>query len=106
MAASKIVRKKPAAKTAAARSAAEGEHSLQYLLFNASGNRTDRWSELDIVAGNMVNVVERPKILPEHVNPEGAQKWSQQGLHDSLSTHFDENYRSVRDGFSMPIEQG
>ena len=55
MAASKIVRKKPAAKTAAARSAAEGEHSLQYLLFNASGNRTDRWSELDIVAGNMVS---------------------------------------------------
>lgn len=62
--------------------------------------------EVFIVAGNMVNVVERPKILPEHVNPEGAQKWSQQGLHDSLSTHFDENYRSVRDGFSMPIEQG
>ena len=61
--------------------------------------------EIFIVAGNMVNVVERPKVLPEHVNPEGDKKWTQQGLHQSLSSHFDQDYRSVRDGFSMPIEQ-
>ena len=58
------------------------------------------------MAGNMVNVVERPKVLPEHVNPEGDKKWTQQGLHDALSSHFNQDYRAVRDGFSMPIEQG
>lgn len=62
--------------------------------------------EIFIVAGNMVNVVERPKVLPEHVNPEGDKKWTQQGLHDALSSHFNQDYRAVRDGFSMPIEQG
>ena len=62
--------------------------------------------EIFIVWGNMVNVVERPKVLPPHVNPAGDMKWTQQGLHDSLASHFDENYRTVRDGFSMPIDQG
>ena len=62
--------------------------------------------ELFVVWGNQVNVVQRPTVLPAHENPEGAQKWSQAGLHESLSSHFDENYRSVVDGYSMPIEQG
>ena len=53
MASGNIVRKKSTGKTAAARTAAQGQHSLQYLLFNASVNRTDRWSELDIVANNI-----------------------------------------------------
>lgn len=62
--------------------------------------------EVFIVWGNMVNVVERPKVLPPHVNPDGEQAWTLDGLHDSLSGHFGSEYRPVRDGFSMPIEQG
>ena len=59
--------------------------------------------EVFIVWGNMVNIVERPKVLPAHVNPDGEQAWTLEGLHDSLSNHFDTNYQAVRDGFSMPI---
>ena len=62
--------------------------------------------EVFIVWGNMVNVVERPKVLPPHINPDGDQAWTVDGLHASLSNHFDAEYRPVRDGFSMPIEQG
>lgn len=62
--------------------------------------------EVFIVWGNQVSVLQRPTILPAHENPEGAQKWSQAGLHESLSSHFDDDYRSVVDGFSMPIDQG
>ena len=62
--------------------------------------------EAFIVWGNQVNVLQRPTVLPAHVNPEGDKKWSQSGLHQSLSSHFDENYRSVLDGFSLPIDQG
>lgn len=62
--------------------------------------------ELFVVWGNQVNIVQRPTVLPAHTNPEGAQKWSQAGLHESLSSHFDDNYRSVVDGYSMPIDQG
>lgn len=62
--------------------------------------------EVFIVWGNMVNVLQRPTVLPAHINPEGEQKWSQEGLHQSLSSHFNEDYKSVLDGFSMPIPQG
>lgn len=62
--------------------------------------------EAFIVWGNMVNVLQRPKVLPPHINPAGDAKWTQAGLHESLASHFDDNYRTVRDGFSMPIEQG
>lgn len=61
--------------------------------------------EVFIVWGNMINVVERPRVLPQHVNPDGDKKWTQQALHETLASHFDENYRTVRDGFSLPIEQ-
>ncbi len=44
--------------------------------------------------------------MPEDGKPEGDKKWTQQGLHDALSSHFNQDYRAVRDGFSMPIEQG
>ena len=60
--------------------------------------------EVFIVWGNEVNILERPKILAAHKNPAGAQRWTQQDLHQSLSQHFDENYRSVRDGYTMPVE--
>ena len=59
--------------------------------------------EVFVVWGNQVNILQRPTVLPAHQNPDGEVKWSQQALHDSLSEHFDENYQSVRDGFSLPI---
>lgn len=62
--------------------------------------------EVFIVWGNQVNVVQRPTVLPAHVNPDGMQKWSPETLHASLGKHFDENYRSVYDGYSLPIDQG
>ena len=62
--------------------------------------------EVFIVWGNMVNVLQRPTILPPHVNPAGEEKWSLDGLHLSLSSHFNEDYKPVHDGFSMPIPQG
>ncbi len=70
----------------------------------ASPNASHISGEVFIVWGDEVSVLERPKVLPAHKNPEGAQTWSQAGLHKSLSTHFDQDYRSVRDGFSMPID--
>ncbi|NND82391.1 MAG: SDR family NAD(P)-dependent oxidoreductase [Gammaproteobacteria bacterium] len=62
--------------------------------------------EVFVVWGNQVNVLQRPTVLPAHVNPDGEQKWTPQGLHASLSSHFDANYRSVYDGFALPIDQG
>ena len=61
--------------------------------------------EMFIVWGNQVNVLQRPTVLPAHENPAGAEKWSVDALHDSLSSHFDDNYQSVRDGYSFPVEQ-
>ena len=82
------------------------ENVAPLVSYLGSDNAAHISGEVFIVWGNMVNIVERPKVLPPHINPEGEVKWTQQGLHESLSSHFDENYRSVRDGFSMPIEQG
>jgi 3-oxoacyl-[acyl-carrier protein] reductase len=62
--------------------------------------------EVFIVWGNQVNVLQRPKVLPAHENPNGQEKWSQAALHASLSSHFNDDYRSVLDGFSLPIDQG
>ena len=62
--------------------------------------------EVFIVWGNQVNILQRPKVLPAHENPDGEAKWTQQALHQSLSSHFDDNYRGVIDGFSLPIDQG
>lgn len=62
--------------------------------------------EVFIVWGNQVNVLKRPEVLPAHENPAGAKKWSQDALHKSLSTHFNEDYRSGYDGFALPIDQG
>jgi len=62
--------------------------------------------EVFIVWGNMVNVLQRPTVLPPHINPAGEEKWTLDGLHDSLASHFNDDYRAVLDGFSMPIPQG
>jgi len=61
--------------------------------------------EVFIVWGNQVNVLQRPTVLPAHENPEGEKKWTHAALHESLSQHFDDNYQSVRDGYSFPIDQ-
>jgi 3-oxoacyl-[acyl-carrier protein] reductase len=58
--------------------------------------------EAMIVWGNQVNIMERPKILPPHVNPAGVEKWSVENLHESLSTHYNSDYTAVQDGFSVP----
>jgi 3-oxoacyl-[acyl-carrier protein] reductase len=55
-----------------------------------------------IVWGNQVNIMERPKILPAHVNPAGVEKWSVEGLHDSLSSHYNSDYVPVWGGYSVP----
>ena len=58
--------------------------------------------EVFVVWGNQVNVLERPAFGEPFVNPEGAQKWSVEGLHDSLSKKFDDSYTPVLDGYSVP----
>ncbi len=58
--------------------------------------------EVLVVWGNMVQVVQRPSLGAPIVNPEGQEKWSLEGLHGSLASHFDDEHRAVLDGFSMP----
>lgn len=62
--------------------------------------------EVFIVWGNMVNVIERPKVLPAIINPDGEARWTQEGLNSALAAHFDENYRALRDGFALPVDAG
>lgn len=62
MATTKVMRNKSVRKSASTRLAAQGDTSLQYLLFNASVNRTDRWSELNIIAGNIYSAVSKQAI--------------------------------------------
>lgn len=69
----------------------------------ASGQAGHISGEVFIVWGNQVNVVQRPTVLPAHVNPEGEARWTLEGLHESLSRHFDADYRAVLDGFALPI---
>lgn len=57
--------------------------------------------EVMIVWGNQVNILQRPTILPAHSSPTGG-KWEVSELHESLSSHYDENYVSVWGGFSVP----
>ena len=74
---------------------------VSYLASETAGHIS---GEVFIVWGNQVNVLQRPKVLPAHENPSGTVKWTPDTLHASLSSHFDENYQTVRDGFSMPID--
>lgn len=57
--------------------------------------------EVMIVWGNQVNILQRPTILPAHTSASGG-KWTLDELHDSLSTHYDDNYVPVWGGFSVP----
>ena len=74
-----------------------------YLSSPASGRIS---GEVFIVWGSMVNVVQRPQVLPEIVNPDGEAKWTQKGLDHALATHFDANYLALRDGFALPVDGG
>jgi 3-oxoacyl-[acyl-carrier protein] reductase len=58
--------------------------------------------EVFVVWGNQVNVVQRPSLSAPFVNPEGAQKWTAEGLHGSLASYFTEEHVPVQDGYSMP----
>ncbi len=58
--------------------------------------------EVFVVWGNQVTKIHRPSFGEAHVNPEGAQKWSLEGLHTSLSSEFGEGYTPVQDGFTVP----
>lgn len=58
--------------------------------------------EVFVVWGNQVNVLQRPAFGEAHINPAGAEKWTVDGLHESLSKQFDESYTAVLDGFSVP----
>lgn len=58
--------------------------------------------EVFVVWGNQVNRLKRPEFGEAHVNPEGAKKWTLDGLHSSLASEFGEGYTPVLDGFSVP----
>jgi 3-oxoacyl-[acyl-carrier protein] reductase len=58
--------------------------------------------ELFVVWGNQVNIMQRPTFGDAYVNPEGQQKWSVDGLHNSLSDYFTADHTPVLDGFSVP----
>ena len=48
-----------------------------------------------------VTIVQRPTIDTHYDNPQGG-KWTQDGLHSSLSAYFDANHVPVWGGFSVP----
>lgn len=58
--------------------------------------------EVFVVWGNQVNVVQRPSLSPAFSNPEGAKKWTTDGLHSSLASYFTDEHTPVQDGYSMP----
>jgi NAD(P)-dependent dehydrogenase (short-subunit alcohol dehydrogenase family) len=58
--------------------------------------------EVFIVWGNEVQILQRPTLTDAFVNPQGAAKWEVEDLHQSLASHYDENYMSVWGGYSVP----
>ncbi|MEH6587997.1 MAG: SDR family NAD(P)-dependent oxidoreductase [Halioglobus sp.] len=58
--------------------------------------------EVLVVWGNEVQVAQRPTLREAFVNPKGAQKWELDDLHNTMASHYDENYMSVWGGFSVP----
>lgn len=58
--------------------------------------------EVMVVWGNEVQIAKRPTLTDAFVNPKGAQKWDIADLHDTLATHYDDNYMPVWGGFSVP----
>ena len=58
--------------------------------------------EVFVVWGNQVQILQRPTLTEAFVNPEGEQKWTPEGLHGSLSSHYNDDYMSVWGGYSVP----
>jgi len=58
--------------------------------------------EVFVVWGNKVQIAKRPTLTDEFVNPQGEQKWALEDLHNSLASHYDDDYISVWGGFSVP----
>lgn len=67
----------------------------------ASPNAGHISGEVFIVWGPRVTIVQRPTIDKHYDNPQGG-KWTQEGLHSSLSAYFDANHVPVWGGFSVP----
>lgn len=57
--------------------------------------------EVFIVWGPRVTIVQRPTIDKHYDNPTGG-RWTQEGLHVSLSSYFDANHPPVWGGYSVP----
>jgi 3-oxoacyl-[acyl-carrier protein] reductase len=57
--------------------------------------------EVMVVWGNQVDVLERPKFGPKFTSPDGGT-WTVDALHQSLASHYDDNYTPVWGGFSVP----
>lgn len=58
--------------------------------------------EVFVVWGNRVNILQRPTLDKFYDNPEGAKKWSIDGLHNTLADYFTADHTPVVDGFSVP----
>jgi 3-oxoacyl-[acyl-carrier protein] reductase len=58
--------------------------------------------EVFVVWGSRVNIVQRPTLDVFYDNPEGAKKWTLEGLHNSMADYFDASHTPVLDGFSVP----
>ena len=58
--------------------------------------------EVFVVWGNQVQIAQRPTLTDTFANPQGEQKWEVDDLHNSLSSHYDDNYMPVWGGFSVP----
>ncbi len=58
--------------------------------------------EVFIVWGPQVQRVKRPEPAETWDNPAGQEKWTVDALHNSLSDHFNDDYKPVYDGYSLP----
>ncbi len=58
--------------------------------------------EVFVVWGNQVQILQRPTLTEAFSNPAVEQKWEVEALHDSLASHYDDNYMPVWGGYSVP----
>ncbi len=58
--------------------------------------------EVFIVWGGQVQRVKRPEPAETWDNPAGQEKWTVDALHNSLADHFNDEYKPVYDGYSLP----
>ncbi|KAA1193284.1 SDR family NAD(P)-dependent oxidoreductase [Pseudohalioglobus sediminis] len=58
--------------------------------------------EVFVVWGNQVQVAQRPTLRDAFVNPKGETRWELEDLHETMASHYDDNYMPVWGGFSVP----